>query len=293
MVQEIIALKWAFLASFDAIGNISGTYTIRTDPSITPVQYGQSKVPIEYREQIECTLSDMVEKGVIAPVSQTTEWVSSLTYPCKPDGTLHICLNPKDLNKAILWEHYKACSLNEISHHLSGATYFSKLDAKDGSWSIHLDEKSSYLTTCNMHHGRYRFLYMPFGLKMSQDVFQMQMDQATDHLPSTIAIYDDISIYSCTPSSMTNTSCSWCRQPMSMALSSTRTKCQIRQPQISFYDTVFTAQGMWPDPTKIQALQDLLTPNSQVKLQSFLGLINYLQPFISSLSTKTNSCMNS
>ena len=63
--------------------------------------------------------------------------------------------------------------------------------------------------------------------------------------------------------------------------------CQIRQPQIAFCSAVFTAQGMQPDPTKIQAQQDLPTPNSQVKLQSFLGLINYLQPFIHGLSTKT------
>ena len=28
------------------------------------------------------------------------------------------------------------------------------------------------------------------------------------------------------------------------------TKCQIRQPQITFYGTVFTAQGMWPEPSK-------------------------------------------
>ena len=41
------------------------------------------------------------------------------------------------------------------------------------------------------------------------------------------------------------------------------------------------------DPTKIQALQDFSTSNSQVKLQSFLSLTNYLQPFIPSLSTKT------
>ena len=65
------------------------------------------------------------------------------------------------------------------------------------------------------------------------------------------------------------------------------TKFQIRQPQIAFYGAVFTAKGMWLDPSKIQALQDLPTPNSQAKLQSFLGLINYLQSFIPGLSSKT------
>ena len=112
----------------------------------------------------------MVIKGVVVPVSQPTKWASSLMYPCKPDGSLHICLNPKDLNKAIVQEHYKAPNLEEISHHLNSATCFSKLDAKDGFWSIHLDEKSSYLTTFNMYYGR--FLCLPFSLKMSQMSFR-------------------------------------------------------------------------------------------------------------------------
>ena len=34
---------------------------------------------------------------------------------------------------------------------------------------------------------------------------------------------------------------------------------------------------MKPDPMKIQALQDLLTPQTQKQLQSFPGLLNYLQ----------------
>ena len=72
-----------------------------------------------------------------------------------------------------------------------------------------------------------------------------------------------------------------------MAYSFNSSKCQIRQPHIAFYSAVFTAQGMQPDPAKIQALQDFPTPNSQVNLQSSLGLINYLQPFIPNLSTKT------
>ena len=143
-------LKRAFPNSFDTIGNMPRTYNIRTDPAFPQVQHARQKVPMEYRDQIEKALDKMVLKGVIAPVSKPTAWVSSLTYPCKPDGSLHICLNPKNLNKAIVQEHYKAPTLDEITHCLSGATCFSKLDAKDGFWSIHLDEDSSYLTTITL-----------------------------------------------------------------------------------------------------------------------------------------------
>ena len=75
-------------------------------------------------------------------------------YPCKPDGTLHICLDPKDLNKAIVWGHYKAPSLDEISPQLNSATCSSKLDTKDNLWSIHLDAKSLYMTNFNTRHDR-------------------------------------------------------------------------------------------------------------------------------------------
>ena len=64
-------------------------------------------------------------------------------------------------------------------------------------------------------------------------------------------------------------------------------KCSICQPQISFYGAIFTAQGMKPDPVKVQALQDLPAPHTPKQLQSFLGLVNYLQPFIPSLASKT------
>ena len=172
-----------------------GQYTIRVDSPVPPVQHARRKVLSEAREEIEKALQKMVDNGIIAPITEPTEWVSSLTYPRKSDGTICPCLDPCGLNKAIIHEHYKAPTLEEISHKLSGATVFSKLDAKDGFWSIHLDTPSSYLTTFNTHKGCYQYLCMPFGLKMSQDVFQMCMDQITNRLPGIIAIHDDICVF--------------------------------------------------------------------------------------------------
>ena len=137
----------------------------------------------------------MVDNGIIIPVTEPTEWVSSLTYPRKSDGTICPCLDPHDVNKAIICEYYKAPTLEEISHKLSGATVFSKPDAKDGFWSIHLDTPSSNLTTFNTHKGCYWYLHMPFGLKMSHDVFQICMDQITDRLTGITAIHNDMCIW--------------------------------------------------------------------------------------------------
>ena len=155
-------------------------------------------------------------------------------------------------------------TLPEISHQLSGATCFSKLDAKDSFWSIHLNEKLSYLTTFNTHYDRYRFLHMPFGLKMSQGVFQMHMDQVMDHLPGIIVIHDDICIYSHTPEGHDWHFLKLMKMASQHSVILNNSKCQIRQPQTRFYGAVFTTKGLKHDPSKSKVLQDLPTHNSPV-----------------------------
>ena len=85
-----------------------GTSTIDIDPSVPPIQHARYKVPIEYKGHIEKALQHMEHLQIITPVTSPMEWVSSITYPCKPDGTLCICLDPRDLKKTIIREHYKA-----------------------------------------------------------------------------------------------------------------------------------------------------------------------------------------
>ena len=53
------------------------------------------------------------------------------------------------------------------------------------------------------------------------------------------------------------------------------------------YSTIFTTNGMKPDPAKVQALQNLTAPENHKKLQSVLGLINYIHPFLSDLASET------
>ena len=87
-----------------------------TDPNVPPSQHAMHKIPIEYQEKIEKELDRMEEQGIITKVTEPTEWVNSITYPVKPNGDLRICLDPKDVNKAIIREHYKAPTLAEITH---------------------------------------------------------------------------------------------------------------------------------------------------------------------------------
>ena len=188
-------LQALFPNSFDCIGDMQGEYDIKTDPTVPPVQHGRWKVPIEYKEEIEKELAEMVWQRIITKQTEPTPWVSSLTYPKKANGKLRICLDPKDLNKAIICENHKAPTLEEIAHVLMGATKFSKVDGNKAFFGMHLTEEASLLTMFNTHLRRYRFLCVPFGLKMSQDIFQMRMDDIVAQCPGVLAIHDDVFIY--------------------------------------------------------------------------------------------------
>ncbi|GFO05976.1 Pol polyprotein [Plakobranchus ocellatus] len=132
----------------------------------------------------------MTNLGIIEKIKERepTEWVNSLIYRQKANGRLRFCLDPTDLNRDILREHHKTPTLEEILPNLSGAKYFSILDAKCGYWNVVFDKESSRLTTFNSPFGRYKFLRMPFGLKMSQDIFQSKIDQTFEGCSGVIGI---------------------------------------------------------------------------------------------------------
>ena len=188
-------LQALFPNSFDSIRDMKGEYDIKTDPTVPAVQHGRRKDPIKYKEEIEKELAEMVQQSIITKQTEPTPWVSSLTYPKKANSKLRICLDPIDLNKAIICENHKAPTLEEIAHVLTGATKFSKVDSNKAFFGMHLMEEASLITTFNTHLRRYRFLHVPFGLKMSQDIFQMRMDDIVAQCPGILAIHDDMFIY--------------------------------------------------------------------------------------------------
>ena len=143
------------------------------------------------RDRLKETLDDLVLQGIIAPVTTPTRWISSMVVVPKKNGTLRICLDPKDLNKAIQREHYPMPTIEDIATRLHGAKMFTILDVRCGFWHVLLDEPSSFLTTFHTPFGRYRWKRMPFGICSAPEVFQRQMHQVIEGLHGVEVVADD------------------------------------------------------------------------------------------------------
>ena len=56
----------------------------------------------------------MIQLKVVTAVNEPTDWVSSMVCVDKPDKTLRICLDPKNLNRAIKRPYYNLPTTEEI-----------------------------------------------------------------------------------------------------------------------------------------------------------------------------------
>lgn len=147
---------------FTGIGSMPGKCRIHLKPDAIPVIHPPRKTPIALHDKVKQELERMESIGVICKVTEPTEWVNSMVVVEKGQGKLRICLDPTDLNKCIQRPHYHMRTLEDVLPSLSGARYFTKLDARSGYWAISLDHESSLMTCFNTEFGRYMYLRLPF-----------------------------------------------------------------------------------------------------------------------------------
>lgn len=83
-----------------ALVNSQGEYTIQTKPDLVLVVNPPRRLPILLRSIIKAELDTVVEKQILAPVTESTPWVTSMVVAQKKDGRVHIRLDPQNFNKS-------------------------------------------------------------------------------------------------------------------------------------------------------------------------------------------------
>ena len=120
---------------FKGLGHIGESSTFVIDPNHPPVQHGPRRIPVTLQKEVKEKIAELEKKGIIQKVTDPTDWISSMVIVSKP-GKIRICLDPRDLNKAIQRPKYQMPTLEEILPKLSKAKVFTTLDVKDGFYQI-------------------------------------------------------------------------------------------------------------------------------------------------------------
>ncbi|XP_063952169.1 uncharacterized protein K02A2.6-like [Lytechinus pictus] len=235
---------------FVGLGCLPGKHHITLKDNAQPVQHACRKVPFPIQKKLKEELDKMENMDVIKQVDEPTDWMSSLVVVKKKNGQLRVCLDPRDLNRAIKREHYKLPSRAEISSQFAGAKYFSKLDASSGFWQIQLDEDSSKLCTFITPYGRYRFLRLPFGICSAPEVFHKIIHNLFVDVPGVNTMMDDIVVWGSTQEEHDDR----LRKVLDIAQKSNlklnRDKCEFNVNQMTFIGDLISQDGVRPDPKK-------------------------------------------
>ena len=225
-----------------------------------------------------------MKEGIITEVHDHTEWIKSIVPVVKEDSSLRLCLDSKDLNKEIERNQWYARTLDDILPELVQSKYFTIKDATSGFWHVPLDLRSSLLTTFNMPWGKYRWLRMPFGLKVSEDVFKERLDKVLRLVPGVLGIADDIVIHGPTENTHDGAVLILCETARLNNLSLNSKKMQFKSTDCKFFRHRLTPDGIKVNPKKIEAIIQMGPSQNVANLQSFNGMINYLKKFSPVLS---------
>ena len=129
------------------MGQLPGKVHLKIDSDAKPVQCPPRRVPIAVKPDLEKELENLVNLGVLKPVTEPTEWCSQISVQKKKNGKLRVCIDPRFLNEVLQRERYPLPTIEDILPELANAKLFSKVDLTHGYWHCELDEESSYLTT--------------------------------------------------------------------------------------------------------------------------------------------------
>jgi len=87
-------------------------------------------------DSVKRELHRMVKIGAITPVSEPTEWISQMVAAKKKDGSIRICIDPRDLDKALKWPHHPMRTVEDVALRMPNSAIFSTLDVRSGFWQI-------------------------------------------------------------------------------------------------------------------------------------------------------------
>ena len=255
-------------------------HTIKLAPNAKPSSKPPYQVPIHLRPQVNAEIDKLIDQGIIEPSDDTT-WCAPLVPVKKPDGSIRLCVDFRELNQVTPLDRHIIPMLPSILDSVGKASVLSKIDLTSGFHQIPLDPEIKNLTTFLTPRGKFRFLKMPFGLKNAPSHFQRVMERVLRPVASFCAVYiDDIIVFSD----------SWEQHLEHLrrvfqcfreaGLTAKPSKCSFGMTSLEYLGHKIGSGTMAVPQHRATALANFKRPITKKGLRSFLGSASYYRKFI-------------
>ena len=279
---------------FSGVGTIKNAMVhLDVKPGVVQVVCSPYCVPHAVQPKLKEELDRMLKLGVIRKldINKASDWVHVLVIVIKPNGKLHVCLDPRTLN-SVLWHNIQiAKRFIDIISKVKGFTHVSKIDADSGFWTLPLDPSSQLLTAFDTPWGRSCFMKLPFGLCESQYFFQYYMDLNFENLTNAYIIANDILIVGSDLGLSDDRDHDRCLIQVlngcRVGLKLNAAKCIFKAKKVVLYGHLVHTKGLSPDPRKVETISNMPVLSNKTELQSYIGMCNFLSSYIPHLTDRS------
>ena len=261
IVKELLEQKGKVFASKnEAPGKaLNVTHHIDTGNS-APVHQPKYRTSHQDRTTIASHIKDMLDKKIIEP--SRSPWSSPIVLVPKKDGTIRFCVDYRKLNLVTKKDSYALPRIDEALALLNGNLYFSSLDCNAGYFQIPMEQSSKEKTAFITDQGLFQFNVMSFGLTNAPATFQRYMDAVLAGLKwNTLLVYiDDILVFSPTFEDHVRDVNNVLDRLLEANITLKPSKCNVFQKELLYLGHLVSADGIRPDPKKIQAILEMPEP---------------------------------
>ena len=156
------------------------------------------------------------------------------------------------------------------------------MDFKSAFWQLEFHPESRYLTVFHANNKLYRYKRLTLGLKPAQGELNVALQPISAHIPEVHLIHDDLIVAS--ENHQKHDQAIWLVMEAidHSGLTLNPKKCQFGKPEM-----VINAEGVQPDPEKVEALKYQKPPSIKEDLVSFLCVMQFNTDFISNFAMRS------
>ena len=246
-------------------------------------------VPYALKCRVEDELDKLVGQGVWKKVIYS-KWAAPIVVVLKnakdPGGPIRICGDYKiTVNSVAPLDNYPIPNTNEQLATLAGGSKFSKIDLSQAYQQVELDDASKELLTVNTHRGLYRPDRLQFGVHSATGIFQREMEKILNGIPFVLVRIDDILMTAENDWDHFIVLIKVLSSLEDSGLTVNLKKCEFFCNQVTFCGYTINKDGVRPMQSNVDAVLDAPEPANVSEVKSFLGMLNYYQNYLPSLST--------
>jgi hypothetical protein len=255
-------------------------HEIKTYPNAKPIW--QCLHPVHPRKVavIKLEVEKILKDDFIYPVA-LTDWVSNLVPIDKKQGTVRVCVDYRDINKACPKDNFPTPFINQIVDDCTGSEIFSLMDDFSGYNQINIVPKDQHKTAFICTWGTFAYWKLPFNLKNAGATFQRTMSYAFHDIKNIMQPYlDDLPTHSMhrVNHPIHFRAIFICCQFYHICLNPHKCIFCVESDRILGF--IVSCHGIRVDPLKVKVILNLPPPSTLHQLQSFQGKANFLHHFI-------------